>query len=366
MTRETIARALSLTAIISTIVFMTASLAGTSTGYQEKTAEQVYKNIESFKGMPASHLDGAMSFMSASLGVGCDYCHTDSWESDARAAKQNARRMIEMTQKINKENYGVNWGVVNCYTCHKGRPHPESIPDAEQPAWQPPDAKAATASLPALNEVLDKYIQAIGGKEAIEKLNTRISKGSLTTTNLMTPPVTAPLEVYQKAPNRLLTVAAYPDGAFQEGHDGSTAWASDKRKQRDIIGEEARQKLDEDFYGYLKIRERYPTMRLMGTEPVGDREAYVVGATSRDGSRDRLYFDAQTGLLIRKHTIYKTVFGTIPEVVDFRDYREVDGVKLPFTTVWSRLPFTVTRKLTEIKHNLPIDDAKFKNPFARR
>ena len=105
-------------------------------------------------------------------------------------------------------------------------------------------------------------------------------------------------------------------------------------------------------------------MRLLGTEKVGERETYVVGATSRDDAREKLYFDTRSGLLVRRYVAFKTAFGTIPEVTDFDDYRAVNGIKLPFTITWSRAPFASTRKFTEIRLNVILDDARFE-PRAR-
>ena len=345
-----------------------------SNGNQEKTAEQVYKNIKSFKGLAASQLDGVMNYMSASLGVGCSYCHTDSWESDDRAAKHNARRMIEMTRVINKTNYGVEWGVISCYTCHAGRPFPEATPGVRQNLWQPPDKPdpKALAALPTIDEVIEKNILALGGQEALDNLKTRISKGTLTTENGIAPAVTAPLEIYQKAPNKMLFTVAYPGGAYSEGFDGSAPWITDNRKKEGISGTEPEERTLgseptlADFFAYIKLRETYPTMRLLDKEQVGDREAFLIGATSKSGSRDKIYIDIQTGLLIRKHTLFKTTLGMIPEVVDFEDYREVGGVRLPFKIIWSRPPFTWTRSFTEIKLNSPIDDAKFNRSAPKR
>ena len=100
-------------------------------------------------------------------------------------------------------------------------------------------------------------------------------------------------------------------------------------------------------------------MRVLTKERVGDRDAYVVGATSREETRERLYFDAQTGLLIRKYVAFKTALGTIPEVTSFDDYRVVNGIKMPFVIAWSRPPYSSTRRFAEIKLNAVVNDARF-------
>jgi len=331
----------------------------------EKTAEQVYKNIQVLNGLPASELDGVMDFMSASLGVGCTHCHTNPWDSDAKSTKVGTRRMIVMTRALNKENFSGN-PAITCYTCHRGRHNTEPLPPADLATTPAPDVTATAtkpAELPSIDEVIARYIRAIGGDAAIGNLKTRTSRGTETTTNRMTPPRTLPIEILQAAPNKALIARNDPRGAMLEGFDGSKGWTKDVRGQREVTGRElADMKRRADFFRYLKIKESYPQMRVLATEKVRDREAYVVGATSRGDSREKLYFDVQTGLLVRQFVAFKTAFGSIPEVTDFDDYREVSGVKLPFTITWSRPPFSWTLHFAEIRLNAIIDKSRFEVP----
>jgi len=121
-----------------------------------------------------------------------------------------------------------------------------------------------------------------------------------------------------------------------------------------------RTKKEADFFRYLEIKDTYPQMRVLGKENIDAREVYVVGATSREGDREKLYFDVASGLLVRKVSAFRTAFGSIPEVMDFSDYRDVSGVKLPFTIKWSRPPFAYVRNFSEIKLNSLIDTPRFK------
>jgi photosynthetic reaction center cytochrome c subunit len=330
---------------------------------REKTSAEVYKNIQVFNDLPASQLDGAMQFMSAALGVGCNHCHAGSWDSDAKSSKIAARKMVLMTRNINKESFSGN-PAITCYTCHQGQPQTAPVPAVEPRAAQsePEAVVASPAKLPTTDEVIDRYTRAIGGQEAIDKLKTRVSLGKLITANRMAPPATVSLEIYQQAPNKYLRVAAVERAAF----NGETGW---KKGDGGLLNLEDRDlndlKREADFFRFLKLRESYPSMRVLSKEKIGDREAYVVGATSRDNSREKLYFDSATGLLIRKYVAVKTALGAIPEVMDFDDYREAGGVKFPFTVFWSRPPFAATQKFAEMKINLPIDDAKFEKPATK-
>jgi len=177
----------------------------------------------------------------------------------------------------------------------------------------------------------------------------------------MIPPQKLSIEILQAASDKLLIARTSPRGTSTEGFDGVKGWRKDERGVREIPNSElAESKREADFFRYLKIRDTYPQLRVLAKEKVGAREVYVVGATSREGDRDKLYFDVDSKLLIRKSAAFRTAFGTIPEVTDFGDYREVSGVKLPFTITWSRPPFGYVRKFTEIKLNSLIDPLRFR------
>ena len=329
---------------------------------REQTAGEVYKNIQALKDLRATELDGVMNFMCAALGVGCTYCHTNPWDSDEKTAKLAARRMILMTRAINGEHFSGN-PAVTCYTCHRGQHNSVPNPPADIAASHSTDdvaTPAKPAALPSTDEIIARYIRAIGREAAIQKIKTRVSRGTETTTNLMTPASATSIEIYQTTENKLLIVRKDSRGTTIEAFDGVKGWAKDARGSRELEGTGLASVVrDADLLRYVNLRAAYPQMRVLGKEKVAGREASVVGATSRDDSREKLYFDAQTGLLIRKYVAFKTAFGTIPEVTDFDDYREVNGVKLPFTITWSLPPFGSARKFTEIKLNVFVDNARF-------
>lgn len=331
----------------------------------EQTAGEVYKNVQTLKELRASELDGVMIFMSAALGVGCTYCHTNPWDSDEKSAKLAARRMIVMTRAINKEHFSGN-PAVTCYTCHRGQHNSIPNPPADSATSHSEDLTipAKPAAMPPTDEIIDRYIRAIGSNAAIQKIKTLVSRGTETTTNRMTPQATAPIEIYQTTANKLLIIRNNPRGTSTEAFDGVKGWTKDARSTRELGGKELADSMgDADLLRYINLRATYPQMRVLTKEKVGDREAYVIGATSRDDSREKLYFDVRTGLLIRKYVSFKTAFGTIPEVTAFDDYRLVNGVKLPFAITWSRPPFGSAKKFTEIKLNVPIADSKFASPL---
>lgn len=336
--------------------------AQTQTGQQEKPVEQVYKNIQVLTGLPASELDGVMLFMSASMGVGCAHCHTSSWENDEKTTMTATRRMIVMTRAINKDNFSGN-PAITCYTCHRGQHNTEPLPPidiATNPAVDVTVVASKPGALPSTDEVIARYVSAIGGDAAIATIKARVSRGTETTTDRMTTPQTLPIEIIQAAPDKLLIARKNSRGSTLEGFDGTKGWAKDTRAVRELAGKElAEIKGEADFFRYFKLKETYLRMRVLAKEKVRDREAYVVGATSREDSREKLYFDVESGLLVRRSLAFKTAFGSIPEVMDFDDYRDVEGVKLPFMITWSRPPFGYVRRFTETKLNMLVDGARF-------
>jgi hypothetical protein len=169
--------------------------------------------------------------------------------------------------------------------------------------------------------------------------------------------------VVQAAPDRQLTIVQNPRGNIYSGFNGSRGWYKDAGGQSELTGTDlADARRDADFHQYLKLRRTYPEMAVAGRQRLGDRYAYVVDATSRYGSREKLYFDVGTGLLVRRYVPYRTAFGIIPEIIDFADYRKVGGVMLPFTIRWARPPYTATQSFTTVRTNVPVDAARFDHP----
>jgi photosynthetic reaction center cytochrome c subunit len=348
------------------LLIITASLCavGLSTGTaQEKTTEQVYKNIQVLKGVPAAQLDAVMASFTGSLGVRCNHCHVPGqFEKDDKPAKQTARKMIRMVFELNRGSFDGR-GAVTCVTCHRGQTRPANVPPLGQSLWLPPDRAAKQEpALPGVEQILERYVQASGGRQAVERVTSRVWKGS----RVGADGVLVPEEVYAKAPNKLLTITSYPNMVFRTGYDGARGWALSNQGARDIPPEMLAQlRREAEFYKETRLKEIYSKLSVVGRETVGGREAYVVEAAPADGgSPEKLFFDVETGLLVRKYTEVKTVLGQFPTQTDYEDYREVDGVRLPFNIRWSIPGRTWGRKITEVRQNVPLDDAQF-NPPAR-
>ena len=345
------------TLTLSSIVLISSTFA------QQQTAEQRFKNIQIFKGLPATQLDPTMAFISGSLGVRCSYCHVPSqFDKDEKQTKLTARRMIQMVFELNKGSFNGQ-GAVSCYTCHRGKPTPISIPDVGQNLWAPGPPSPTPATLPSVREILDRYVQALGGAEALMKITNRTVKGS----RIGADGVLVPEEVYQKAPDKLLTITSYPQVVFSNGFNGTQAWAQSSREGKMPVPDQvlAQLKRDAFFYKELKTEEQYSNLSVARKDLVREAETYVIQAKPIDGPIEKLFFDVKTGLLVRRYTESDTALGKLPLQTDYEDYREVDGVKQPFLIHWA-LPGRIWgRKIDEIKQNVKLDDAKFNPPLSR-
>src|SRR5258705_10914849 len=192
-----------------------------------KLAEEEYKNIQALKGIPAEQVIPSMQFIAASLGVECEYCHVaHANEKDDKKTKVTARKMINMMMAINKENFEGH-REVTCYSCHRGSAQPVGTPiiAAEEPRPAADEAKKpgeAKASLPAAGQLLDKYLAAIGGAEALQKITSRVQKGTLTAFGGQH----FPMDVYSKAPDKRFSVMHLQGGDSVTAFDGKQGWLS--------------------------------------------------------------------------------------------------------------------------------------------
>jgi hypothetical protein len=226
----------------------------------------------------------------------------------------------------------------------------------------------APRSMPTVDQILDRYVQALGGMAALGKFTSRITKSTLV---IEESDVTASFESYRQAPNKGVEIGQYKLGngigfTVSRGFNGTAGWALNPTDGgfRELSGTGlAAEKRDAEFYWEINLKELYPKMALIGQVQVGDRTAYCIEATPPEGDPIKLYFETQTGLLVRLDSLYESASkGKIPIETYYDDYRDVDGVKLSFTI---RQPaYKYTYKVNEVKHNLPIEEAKFKSPGA--
>lgn len=326
---------------------------------QMETAGQRFKNIKVLNEMPADQLGKVMNLMSASLGVNCNYCHVgDDFAKDGKEEKETAREMITMTFGINKNSFGGR-AEVSCNTCHQGHAHPQSAinlnPVTPEPRPKQPDAK------PTADQILAKYETAIGGKEALAKITSR----TITASRVEPDGKTIEAEEILQKGGKIVAVTTYPSKEYGnyvvvEGFDGTRSWKTGNKEAITLKPDEAEQiKRNAQIFSYGDLKKIYPKTEYRFTDKIDGREVYLVLATTADNQRERLYFDTSSGFLVRRIASVPTVLGAFQYQTDYADYQDFGGVKLPTTTRYAMPNIVWTRKITDVKTNAPIDDAKF-------
>ncbi len=325
-----------------------------------KTAGEAFKNVRVLKDIPADQLVPTMQFISASLGVECNYCHVQgAFEKDDRKPKQAARTMIQMMTAIDKANFDGDRDVT-CFTCHRGAPKPLSIPviAAEGPKPAPEGAEAVAPALPSADQILAKYAQAVGA-EALEKVTSRVQKGQVI--GFGGPAM--PIEVFDKTPDKRLSVMQTPRGEMVTAYDGSRGWLTGREGPHPMSAAESEAaKLDADLHFPLHVKRLFTAFSVRPSEKVDGRDAVLLVAGNEGQPPLKLYFDAQTGLLLREERYADTALGYLPTQIDYADYRDVDGVKVAFRWTLARPGGRFTIQVDSTQQNVPIDDAKFAMP----
>ncbi|HET7873802.1 MAG TPA: c-type cytochrome, partial [Terriglobales bacterium] len=336
-----------------------------------KTAEQQFKNIQFLKAVPADQLIPAMQYINAALGVECNFCHVGQPgrlepDKDDKKEKQTARKMRAMTKAINDANFEGK-SEVSCTTCHAGHAHPIALP----PLFDEHNPNAHDANrhdlphpeLPTLEQVAQAYEKAIGGKEAIQKLATRTLKA----TAVGFQGQKFQIEAWQKAPGMLVQSITFPNGQTRvQIFDGQSGWIKTDRGVNQISGPDlAGLRVVSRFDRDLAPLADLANARVTGIEKIDGHECYVVrGLHSDKDFSDRLYFDKQSGLLLRRTSAQRTILGQVSDNTDYSDYKDVQGVKVAFTIKRTTSENVLTRTLEKIEFNQPVDDSKFARPAA--
>lgn len=337
-----------------------ASSGQAAAGAAVETAAEHYKNIQVLKDIPAYQLTSTMDFIAASLGVQCEFCHVDdAKDKDDKANKLMARKMMLMTMAINKANF--DRPQVTCFTCHHGTNDPVGMPSViadNEPPRMPP--QPPPAGMPTADQLLDKYVQAVGGADAVNKVTSRVEKG-----NIVVQGNPIPIEIYAKAPNKRVSITKMGNGESFTAFDGTIGWLSGGRGPRVMNPTETlASKMDADIHFATDVKQNLSRLRAGRPEKIGDTEMYTVVGLAVDQTPVRLYFDEKTGLLVRLVRYTPTAFGRLPTQIDYADYRDVDGVKVPFKWTLARVNGRFTIQIDSAQQNVSIDDSKFMMPAA--
>ena len=343
-------------------------------------SEDAFKNVQVLRGIPVNEFLGTMGFFSAALSMNCTDCHvTESagdWNryADDTPLKQTARRMVLMENLINRSDFGAT-RLVTCYTCHRGVQHPETTPSLLEQYGAPPTIDPdrvetlpnAPDSSAAAEQILDKFIQAIGGSQQVAKLTSFTAKG--TYAGFDTDFQKVPAEVSAKAPNQRTVVNHLSGGDNATTFDGREGWIAAADRPVPYIqltgGDLDGAKLDSDLsfpgrlkQGLSKWHADFPPTT------IDDHAVQVVEGTAPGGTSVKLFFDKSTGLLVRQTRFIETVVGLIPLHIDYSDYRAVSGVKMPFKWTATWVDGQSTTELTDVQPNASVAAAKFAKPAA--
>ena len=352
-----------------------------------------YKNIKILTKLPADQLRTQMEYFTASLGVQCNFCHVQGqFDSDDNPRKDRARKMMKMVDRFNDDT--ANDVTVTCATCHHNRVPPERTPTLAVNMTQA-EADAAAAARAArgggpgggqgagrggpggpgggqgrgrgpapepkptetADAVLAKYAQALGGDAALAAAKTRVLEGTQTTRDLQTQPIKVQEKVtgeyrvdVASTPNPSVRVSA-PAGAWATGFGPNP---------RDLEGVQAAQVARPTDFGLaLNAKTIYASFDVRRYETVDGKRSIVIDAKRGPLVTESLYFDLESGLLLRRGVQTKTSYGSLAEQVDYSDYKEAGGIKIPFTVRHATWNQVTTAKFADAKVNAQIDDAIF-------
>jgi photosynthetic reaction center cytochrome c subunit len=329
-----------------------------------KLAEEEFKNIQALKGIPADQVIPSMQFIAASLGVECEFCHVaHANEKDDKKPKVTARKMINMMMAINRDNFEGH-REVTCYSCHRGAKDPVATPiltdeEAKPAAAEEKKADEAKAALPSADQLLDKYLAAVGGADALQKITSRVQKGTLTAFG----GEHFPVDVYSKAPDKRISVMHLQGGDSVTGFDGKQGWLSVPGRVHTMsAAENAAARIDADLYLPVHLKTLYEKFSVGVGEKIDGHDTYMVVGRTEGQPPLRLYLNRESGLLLRLVRYAETPLGRNPTRIDYADYRDENGVKMPFRWTLARPGNRFTIQVEQVQQNVPVDDAKFARP----
>jgi photosynthetic reaction center cytochrome c subunit len=345
-------------------------------------SQDFFKNVQVLRGIPVDEFMSTMGFFAAALSLNCTDCHVKAANNDwARYAddtplKQTARKMVLMVRAINQANFGGR-PEITCYSCHRSSNRPKVIPNLAEQYGSPPDdpdeveshGEALTRDAPSVDQILDRYVRAVGGAQQAANLTSFIAQG--TYEGYDTSDDKAPVEIYAKAPNQRTTIihVLVGDSVTKDGtsvFDGRAGWINDEHTLVPMLTltggnlDGARADAVLSFPGEIK---KGFTDWLDGfPETIIDGRAVQVVQGNSGKSAVKLYFDKQSGLLVRQVRYAQTLVGLNPTQIDYSDYRDVAGVKLPFKWLVTWTDGQSTFEISQVQANVPIDARKFAKP----
>jgi len=333
-------------------------------------AQQEPGNLKVLTGLSRLQLQRQMNVMRAGLGVHCDYCHVapteangKKWDfaSDANPKKDIARRMITMMADLNKNSF-KGQPELTCYTCHRGQVQPAAFVPLPQPQPKFPTPVEDRSGYPAAKDLVAKYVAAIGGETALPLLHpkSQTSKGA----RVDTKGVASPFELYE-ADGRAYIKVKLPEASLEQSFGPESGWTRDKDGVHEMRTADV-EAIHDVFPAFepfdpLTLNEKARTVR---KDKIGDRDVWVVFDRLDPNTAVDVFFDANSGLALRRLVLTSSIVGRVPKQTDFDDYRDAGGIKLPYQVTFASVDPWIgsTRKYSEIHPGAPVDPALFAKP----
>jgi hypothetical protein len=354
-----------------------AAAAPSAAAQQPASAGASRPKLRVLQALPESQLFPLMNLLADSLGVRCDYCHVQVapdlvrtpsnvggwvWDRDDKPQKRKAREMMQMVIDLNAGRFKGE-SRITCYTCHRGSTRPARTPPLPPPADSATTPAPAALPLPPADRIWTTYVNAVG----------RVNSSAPGTGTIISGWDDRPegrygkVEIVMAGTDRYRATVSKPDGSLSQGLDGEIGWITTNNGVLPLSGADLA-RLRRIAMRYRPIKERPADLQVVGIERVADRDVYVATARIDPITTWTLYFDVVTGLLRREMTTTETVLLPLQEQVDYDDYRDVSGVRLPFRVQTSDgAPYdTMTRTFLQIRRNVAVDDALFRPPSGPR
>jgi hypothetical protein len=343
------------------------------TGERAPLTDEVFKNVTLLRGIPVDTFFDAMGMFANAMGNDCTFCHVSKAYFDKSAfaeqtpRMQRARQMIVMMNTINK-NYFAGQPRVTCYTCHAGNQSPRNDPSFlaqyGTPVEDPNVRDFPTDTRLSADQVIAKYIQAVGGADRVAKLTSYAAKGTYAGFDTSFDKV--PVEIYARAPAQQSMVVHLGIGASTRTFDGRNGWMAGPDTPMPLVtlseGNLDRVRLEAmlAFPNAAALRQAYPQWR-GGRTAIDDKEVIVLQGSADGQPVANFYFD-DAGLLVRFIRWTRTPVGFVPTMVDYSDYRDVQGVKVPFKRVVTQTYMQMTVELANVQPNANIAASIFARP----
>ncbi len=333
--------------------------------------DNTFKNVMLLKGIPVDTFLDAMGMFANAMGNDCTYCHASgaALDRDAFAVAtpriQRARQMIVMMNAINKQYFGGQ-PRVTCFTCHGGNQSPRSDPNlALQYSTPPEDPNVRdfpTDPTASADQIFDRYLQAVGGAARVAALSSFTATGTYEGFDTLFTKV--PVDIFAKAPNQYAMVVHMTAGDSLRVYNGSGGWMAGPDTAVPLMtltsGNLDRARLEALVAFPTGLKQAFPQWRV-GRAVLNDQEVWVIQGAEDGQPVLNLYFD-ESGILVRLVRWTRTPVGFVPTQIDYSDFREVAGVKIPFRRKVSQTYMQMTVELGNVQPNARIDALRFAKP----